>query len=283
MLGLDVDNDSAFINQTVVDYCKERKIELTRSRAYKKNDQAWIEQKNGSVVRRLVGYGRLEGAAAAQALSMLHEAARLYVNFFQPSFKLRSKVRDGARVTKQYEIPATPYERLLASDRVTDPCKDQLRQVFSTLDPVALLNRIREAQRNLAHREVGSDNGQGGETSHELSRFVESLSTAWRDGEVRATHRKPATGPRPWRTRVDPFQDVWSLVEQWLNEQPDATGKALFQRLQAQTPTPFAPGQIRTLQRRVREWRTAIARQLVLGAGNSAEALMTVCNSEPSA
>jgi hypothetical protein len=146
-----------------------------------------------------------------------------------------------------------------------------------------LLNRIREAQRNLAHREVGSDNGQGGETSHELSRFVESLSTAWRDGEVRATHRKPATGPRPWRTRVDPFQDVWSLVEQWLNEQPDATGKALFQRLQAQTPTPFAPGQIRTLQRRVREWRTAIARQLVLGVGNSAEALMTVCNSEPSA
>ena len=68
MLGLDVDNDSAFINETVVDYCKDRKIELTRSRAYKKNDQAWIEQKNGSVVRRLVGYGRLEGAAATAVL-----------------------------------------------------------------------------------------------------------------------------------------------------------------------------------------------------------------------
>src|SRR6476620_11829144 len=78
MLGLDVDNDSAFINQTVVDYCTERKIELTRSRAYKKNDQAWIEQKNGSVVRRLVGYGRLEGAASAAALGVLHDAARLY-------------------------------------------------------------------------------------------------------------------------------------------------------------------------------------------------------------
>ena len=120
MLGLDVDNDSAFINETVVDYCKERKIELTRSRAYKKNDQAWIEQKNGSVVRRLVGYGRLEGAAAAEALGALHDVARLYVNFFQPSFKLKSKVRDGAKVTKKYHVPATPYERLLASDRVTD-------------------------------------------------------------------------------------------------------------------------------------------------------------------
>jgi len=283
ILGLDVDNDSAFINQTVVDYCKERKIELTRSRAYKKNDQAWIEQKNGSVVRRLVGYGRLEGAAAAEALSTLHEAARLYVNFFQPSFKLKSKVRDGAKVRKKYETPATPYERLLANDRVTDQSKDQLRQVFSTLDPVALLNRIREAQRNLAHREVRSENGQGSETSQELSRFVESLSTAWRDGEVRATHRKPATGPRPWRTRVDPFQDVWLLVEQWLDAQPDATAKALFQRLQAQTPTPFAPGQLRTLQRRVREWRTAIARRLVLGASDRTEVLKNVCDSEPSA
>jgi hypothetical protein len=75
MLGLDVDNDSAFINKTVVDYCKERCLELTRSRAYKKNDQAWIEQKNGAVVRRLVGYGRLEGAAAATALGNLHEIA----------------------------------------------------------------------------------------------------------------------------------------------------------------------------------------------------------------
>ena len=62
MLGLDVDNDSAFINETVLNYCQTHNFELTRSRAYKKNDQAWIEQKNGAVVRKLVGYGRLEGA-----------------------------------------------------------------------------------------------------------------------------------------------------------------------------------------------------------------------------
>jgi hypothetical protein len=132
MLGLDVDNDSAFINETVVDYCKDQKLELTRSRAYKKNDQAWIEQKNGSVVRRMVGYGRLEGVAATTALGELHDVARLYVNFFQPSFKLKSKIREGAKVTKKYYLPATPYERLLASDRVTNACKEQLRETFGT-------------------------------------------------------------------------------------------------------------------------------------------------------
>jgi hypothetical protein len=106
MLGLDVDNDSAFINDTVVNYCRECSLELTRSRAYKKNDQAWIEQKNGAVVRRLVGYGRLEGAAGVTTLSGLYDAARLYVNFFQPSFKLKSKTRQGAKVSKKYETPA---------------------------------------------------------------------------------------------------------------------------------------------------------------------------------
>lgn len=81
--------------------------------------------------------------------------------------------------------------------------------------------------------------------------------------------------------QASPFEEVWPLIEQWLNEQPDATAKALFQRLQAQTPTPFAPGQLRTLQRRVKEWRTAMARRLVLGAGDGAEALADGYNSEP--
>jgi len=271
MLGLDVDNDSAFINETVVDYCRDRKLVLTRSRAYKKNDQAWIEQKNGSVVRRMVGYGRLEGVAATTALGELHDVVRLYVNFFQPSFKLKSKIREGAKVKKEYHIPATPYERLLANDRVTNECKEQLRRTFSKLDPVHLLNQIRERQRKLVQQEVGSASEKPTETSQELNRFIENLSTAWRDGEIRHTHRKQSTGPRTWRTRLDPFESVWPVVEQWLDERPDANAKELFQRLQAQMPTPFEPGQLRTLQRRIKEWRTAIARRLVLGSGVEAE------------
>jgi hypothetical protein len=269
MLGLDVDNDSAFINETVLNYCQSHKFELTRSRAYKKNDQAWIEQKNGAVVRKLVGYGRLEGAAATAALAELHDVARLYVNFFQPSFKLKSKTREGAKVVKKYHVPATPYERLLSDDRVTDKCKMELRQAFSALDPVQLLSRIREAQRNLSQKEVGSGSEGAVESSQDLNQFVNSMATAWQGGEVRATHRKPITGPRSWRTRADPFENVWPLVQQWLDAEPDINAKSIFQRLQEALPEPFQPGQLRTLQRRIKQWRTDIARRLVLGCNAS--------------
>jgi hypothetical protein len=107
--GADFDNDSTFMNDVVVPWCRAQKIEVTRSRAYKKNDQAFVEQKNGAVVRRLVGYGRLEGVEAAQAMARLYAAARLYVNFFQPSFKLKEKRREGAKVIKRQssELKAT--------------------------------------------------------------------------------------------------------------------------------------------------------------------------------
>lgn len=130
MLAVDTDNDSAFMNQTVFDYCRDNGLEQTRSRAYKKNDQAWVEQKNGAIVRRLVGYGRLSGLAATQALAQLYGASRLYVNFFQPSFKLKSKTRDGARVSKKYHAPATPCDRLLASPRVSETVKSKLKEQF---------------------------------------------------------------------------------------------------------------------------------------------------------
>jgi hypothetical protein len=140
--GLDVDNDSAFINDTLLGYCREHKIELTRCRAYKKNDQAWIEQKNGAVIRRMVGYGRLEGAETAAALNKLYRSVRLFVNFFQPSFKLLSKTREGAKVIKKYHAPAAPCERLLEREDVSDECKEQLRQTLAALDPVRLLSEI---------------------------------------------------------------------------------------------------------------------------------------------
>ena len=268
MLGLDVDNDSAFINETLVGFCKDGKIELTRSRAYKKNDQAWIEQKNGSVVRRLVGYGRLEGEGSAAVLDELHRHARLYVNFFLPCFKLKSKTRVGAKVSKKYEPPVTPYERLLANPQMTDGQKDALRETFNSLDPVRLLRDIRTIQHRLTTLEVSNSNAQVDAPERNLDRFVESLSTAWKAGEVRPTHRKPITGPRPWRTRLDPLANTWTLVEQWLTDQPDANAKLLLQRLQQADPA-IPDNLLRTLQRRVREWRTAVARRLVIGVGSA--------------
>jgi len=203
--GLDVDNDSAFINDTLVSYCQDNKIELTRCRAYKKNDQAWIEQKNGAVIRRMVGYGRLEGAQTAAVLNKLFASARLFVNFFQPSFKLISKTREGAKVIKKYHPPATPCERLLERKDVSDECKEQLRKTLAALDPVRLLREIREAQRVIAQLEVGVAHAETARSTPELSGFVASLATVWRDGEVRPTHRKRTSGPRSYRTRVDPL------------------------------------------------------------------------------
>ena len=114
ILGADFDNDSAFMNDIVVPWCRAQKIEVTRSRAYKKNDQAFVEQKNGAVARRLMGYGRFDGIETARVMARLYAAARLHVNFFQPSFKLKEKRHEGAKVIKRYHAPATPYERALA-------------------------------------------------------------------------------------------------------------------------------------------------------------------------
>jgi hypothetical protein len=113
--GLDVDNGSEFLNDALARHCVTHGIEFTRSRPYHKNDQAWIEQKNGAVVRRMVGYRRFEGMAAVAALSRLYAALRLFVNFFQPpSFKLKEKQRVGSRIIERYRAPAMPPESLNA-------------------------------------------------------------------------------------------------------------------------------------------------------------------------
>jgi hypothetical protein len=134
LLGFDTDNDSVFMNETVRDYCQSAGIAFTRCRPYRKNDQAWVEQKNGAVVRRTVGYRRFEGLDAA--LARLYAALRLFVSFFQPSFKLAGKARDGARVKKRYHAPATPYQRLLADPRTPEEVRRRVDAVYASLDPV---------------------------------------------------------------------------------------------------------------------------------------------------
>ena len=144
--GIDSDNDSAFINETLIKYCRGRGIEFTRSRAYRSNDQAWIEQKNGSVVRRCGGHDCYSGQVAGQTMAHLYGALRLYVNFFQPSFKLIDKTRDGATTVKRYSPPTTPCDRLIQHDATSDEMRAALIQYRAKLDPVLLLHTIREAQ-----------------------------------------------------------------------------------------------------------------------------------------
>ncbi|MEB0060356.1 transposase family protein, partial [Variovorax sp. LG9.2] len=267
MLGVDSDNDSAFMSESVFDYCKGHGLVQTRSRAYKKNDQAWVEQKNGSIVRRLVGYGRLSGVGATKALATLYASSRLYVNFFQPSFKLKSKTRDGARVHKIYFTPATPCDRLLAHASTTTAIKARLKAQLESLDPVQLLQEIREAQQTLseiAAHGTPSDAAPG--RSPDVDAFLMSLSTAWKDGEARPTHRKQPGAKHWWRTKVDPFADAWPLVDGWLIAEPSASGNELMNRLATMFPEAYAGNaQLRTLQRRVKAWRAERAREMILG------------------
>jgi hypothetical protein len=193
----------------------------------------------------LVGYGRLEGAAATVVLADLHKVARLYVNFFQPSFKLKSKTRDGAKMIKKYHAPATPYEQLLADDRVGNMVKEQLRREFAALDPVQLLNQIRQTQEEIARLASGASAEEPSQGVLQLDQFVRSLATAWRYGEVRAPYKKRREDAKPhtWRTRPDPFEEVWPILQQWLSEEPNITAKGLFIRLSAEMPNRFKPGQ----------------------------------------
>src|SRR3984893_17870525 len=268
--GVDFDNDSASMNDVVVPWCREQKLEVTRSRAYKKNDQAFVEQKNGAVVRRLMGYGRFDGVETARVMGRLYAAARLYVNFFQPSFKLKEKRREGAKVIKRYHPPSTPYERTLAHPRVTAAVKRRLRDQYRSLDPVGLLAEIRATQEELGNRvdrRAGQERGlQPACTSTApatVATFAKTLGKTVAVGETRATHRRPR---RPYKTRVrmpsklDPHVVV---IEGWLAEQPQLTALAIVGRLSEKDPEEFGTKQHSIVQRLLRALRRKAAEQLV--------------------
>ena len=169
--------------------------------------RAWVEQKNGAVIRRLVGYRRYQGFEAATLLAELYASARLFVNVFQPSFKLASKSRTGARVTKRYHPPAKPCRRLLAHPATSADTKAQLTALESSLDPVALLARLRELQAALAALSDGVTLELVKEPAA-LSEFLAGLRIAWKSGETRPTAIAKAKPARYWRSRIDPFAAV---------------------------------------------------------------------------
>jgi len=140
--GIDSDNGSEFINRCFYNYCRNEKITFTRSRSYKKNDSCHVEQKNGSVVRRLVGYERYNSKASFECLGRVYNLVRLYINFFQPTMKLLSKTRHGAKVHKVYDSAQTPYQRLLQAGILTEAKRIELSAIYSGLNPVLLLKQI---------------------------------------------------------------------------------------------------------------------------------------------
>jgi hypothetical protein len=125
--------------------------------------------------------------AAARAITRLYGASRLFVNFFQPSFKLAAKQRDGAKVTKRYYPPQTPCERLLQAESIAMTAKNTLREIAADLDPLKLLEEMRAMQAYLAALADGETPPPTTSEPPNLAAFVASLSNAWHAGEIRPT------------------------------------------------------------------------------------------------
>ena len=142
LLGVDSDNDSVFINDTLKQFCETGKVTFTRARAYKKNDQCYVEQKNWSVVRKTIGYRRYDSSAALDLFQAIYADLRLYVNFFQPVLKLVHKERQGSKVHKRYDEPQTPHQRIMASPDVSAKDKLRLQRTYLQLNPASLRRQI---------------------------------------------------------------------------------------------------------------------------------------------
>jgi hypothetical protein len=142
LLGADCDNDGAFINGTLLRYFEQAQITFTRSRPYKKNDQAFVEQKNGAVVRQLIGYRRYTSSDAADLLEAIYQDLHSYLNFFQPVLKLTHKERRGARVFKKYDQAKTPHQRAMLSPDLSPVSKIRLQQAYRKANPAELRRRI---------------------------------------------------------------------------------------------------------------------------------------------
>jgi hypothetical protein len=198
--GIDSDNGSEFINAHLYRYCRARGIQFTRGRPYKKDDNAHIEQKNWTHVRKLVGYDRYDSPAALAALNTLYADLRLLQNLWLPSVKLVMKTRVGSRLRRVYSSPETPLDRVRACP-TADPAKvAALTRLHATLDPFALAARIEQQQARLYrlanHRRGGRPMDAAGPVENAKSAFPTRSLENPQSGFSTAT-----TGPRRSRSQ----------------------------------------------------------------------------------
>jgi hypothetical protein len=273
VLGLDTDNGREFLNAELLAYCERKAITFTRGRVARKNDQCFVEQKNGSIVRQFVGYDRFEGEYACRQLGELYRALRLYVNFFQPSMKLQAKRRQGSSVHRSYDLAQTPNQRLLLTNVLDADTRRKLETIADALDPMQLLRQIETLQDALwRHAIHGPPSSKPNSVSAPAVRFSPHGCGIVTEGQIgdaassdefvqtgrkgRKYHRvKKPRGPRTYRTRTDPFVEVWDEIIGWLTTHPEQTAKAALEGLQQRHPGAYPASHLRTLQRRVKEWR----------------------------
>jgi hypothetical protein len=275
ILGIDTDNGSEFINEALVAYCEQEQITFTRGRPSLKNDQCFVEQKNGAVVRQVVGYDRLVGEHAYWQLTELYRALRLYVNCFQPSMKLLSKQRDGKKVRCVYDPAKSPLQRLLLSAVLPAKKQQELIEVAQSLDPIHLLHQLELVQQAIFRCAVGCPPFVSTPFSDPLLVFSVEQCTAGKLPEERNApdppagletlyreqeRRKRVLGWR--RTHKDPFEGEWEQILSWLIANPERSSGDIFRELQRRSPGRYRPLQIRTLQRGMRKIRIYLLQTL---------------------
>lgn len=155
------DNDTALVNDLLWDWTQGQKIRLSRSRPYKKNDNAWVEQKNWTHVRKIVGYRRFDTMTELRLLNEIYAVLRLYKNFCLPAIRLKSKIRVEGRIKRQYDKPLTPYQRLMDSTQIGRKAKRELKAIYESLNPAALQRRLTELREQLEQVSAGKSEGYG--------------------------------------------------------------------------------------------------------------------------
>jgi len=169
------DNGTSLLNYHVYEYAQKNRIEFSRSRPYKKNDNCFVEQKNSTHVRQVIGYLRYDTEEERAIISNLYRnELRLYKNFFQPVMKVIEKVRVGGKVKKKFDVPTTPYHRLLASTALSEAEKQKLTAVYSVLNPAGLKRRI-DRELSLLNKTYAKHAHQSGKTADESSPLSMSL------------------------------------------------------------------------------------------------------------
>ena len=209
----------------------------------------------------MVGYDRFEGKKAWESLGQLYKVFRKYINYFQPSLNLVKKERDGAKVFKKYDTAKTSYQRVLLSKHISQADKDKLTREYEELDPVNILAHLEVLQDQLwvfswninGRSEVKVEINTEVVVAHETVNLEEnSRINRYYGTYTKADFRKSL---RTWRTRKDPFDNVWDEIQLRLELMPETTGKSIIEWLMVKYPNQFTLAQTRTLQRRVRDWR----------------------------
>ncbi len=234
----------------------EDRIKLTRSRAYISNDQSWVAQKNGVLVRRVVGFERLVGLEAARLLGKLYSALRL---FPVPAVVQVEMQRWGGRPDETAAPSTANAVAGAAGHRSGEHGKGQgLRELLQNSDPMALLETIRRHQAQLAWLASGEQASNPGGTTmaladadaanRTLESFLSGLQLLWKDSQPRPNRAKPRTGKR---TCIDPFEADADRIRQWPAQETIVTPKELMERLIEKDPERYGMWQLRTMQCRV--------------------------------